>query len=265
MDQVIQTAYLLAAIFFICGLKSLSTPETASRGLRLSQAGMLIAIVATLLHYGVVDYDLIAFGVAIGAVLGIVMAIKTRMPDSLHGVALLNGFGGLASVLVGAAEFFRSQANLSPYPMAFIAGTLFIGVMTASGSAGVFFKRGGPRRFPFQHGLSLFFFVAAAVLMGYLAFAPSATSAFFALCVVSFMLGVLIVMPVSVEDRPVVISLLNAFSGVAAAASGFVLNNNILIMTGALAGSAGMMLCQSMCGAEGRSLANVLFGGFRKI
>ncbi len=270
MDQLIQFSYLLASVSFILGLKFLSSPETAPRGMLLSQGGMFIAVVATLLNYGVVSYGMILSGVIIGAALGAVMATKIKMTDMPQMVALLNGFGGLASALVGAAEFFRSQSNLTAYPMITIALTILIGMVTLTGSLVAFAKlqelmKGAPIIFPFQHGLNFLFFISTLALIGYLAFMPAATPAFWALVAISSLLGILVVIPIGGGDMPVVISLLNSYSGMAAAASGFILNNNVLIISGSLVGSAGIILSQLMCKAMNRSLTNVLFGGFGQV
>ncbi len=270
MDQIIQLAYLLAAISFILGLKFLSSPETAAHGMLLSQGGMFIAIVATLLYNGVVSYGLILGGIVVGSAVGAIMATKLQMTDMPQMVALLNGFGGLASALVAGAEFFRSQANLTPYPMVTIALTLLIGLVTLTGSLVAFAKlqelmRGAPIIFPFQHGMNLLFFLATLGLIASLAITPTATPVFWALIVIASILGVLVVIPIGGGDMPVVISLLNSYSGMAAAASGFILNNNVLIISGSLVGSAGIILSQLMCKAMNRSLTNVLFAGFGQV
>ena len=267
MDQIIEIAYLLAASSFILGLKFLSSPETASRGMLLSQGGMFIAVVGTLLNQGVVSYGMILAGIVIGAGIGAVLATKIEMTAMPQMVALLNGFGGLSSALVGGAEFFRTQANLTLYGMVTIGLTVLIGMVTLTGSLIAFAKlqnlmKGAPIVFPFQNGLNLVLFLAAVGLFVYLSFVPSGTPAFWALTGLSAVLGVLVVIPIGGGDMPVVISLLNSYSGIAAAASGFILSNNVLIISGSLVGSAGIILSQLMCKAMNRSLTNVLFGAF---
>lgn len=267
MDQIIQIAYLLAASSFILGLKFLSSPESASRGMLLSQGGMFIAVVATLLNYGVVGYGLILSGIVVGSAIGAVMAIKIQMTAMPQMVALLNGFGGLSSALVGGAEYLRSQPNLNPQAMLTIALTVLIGMVTLTGSLVAFAKlqewmRSGPLLFPFQQGLNLMFFLVSLGLFAYLTVAPGVTPAFWVLVGLASILGILVVIPIGGGDMPVVISLLNSYSGMAAAASGFVLSNTVLIISGALVGSAGIILSQLMCKAMNRSLSNVLFGGF---
>jgi len=267
MDQIIQIAYLLAASSFILGLKFLSSPETAPRGILLSQGGMLIAVVATLLNYGIVNYGLILSGILIGAAIGSVMATKVRMTEMPQMVALLNGFGGLSSALVGGAEYLRAQPNLTPHGTITIALTVLIGMATFTGSLIAFAKlqelmRSAPIRFSFQHGLNLVLLLAAVALFAVLVFAPGRTDAFWTLAALAGVLGLLVVIPIGGGDMPVVISLLNSYSGLAAAASGFVLSNTVLIISGSLVGSAGIILSQLMCKAMNRSLANVLFGGF---
>ncbi|MFQ5597819.1 MAG: NAD(P)(+) transhydrogenase (Re/Si-specific) subunit beta [Nitrospiria bacterium] len=270
MNQVIEISYLLAASSFILGLKYLSHPDTAQRGMLLAQVGMFIAVVGTLLNHGVVSYGMILAGIAVGSAIGAVLATKIQMTAMPQMVALLNGFGGLSSALVGGAEFFRSQANLTPYPMTTIGLTVLIGMVTFTGSLIAFAKLqelmdGAPIVFPFQNGLNLVLFIVTLGLFGYLAFDPSITLAFWALIGLASILGIMVVIPIGGGDMPVVISLLNSYSGIAAAASGFILNNNVLIISGSLVGSAGIILSQLMCKAMNRSLANVLFGAFGQI
>ncbi len=267
MDQLIQIAYLLAASSFILGLKFLSSPETAPRGMLLAQGGMLVAVIATLLNYGIVSYGLILSGIVIGAAIGTLMATKVQMTDMPQMVALLNGFGGLSSALVGGAEYLRAQPNLTPQAVITIALTVLIGMATLTGSLIAFAKlqalmKSAPLLFRFQHGLNFLLFLIALGLFAVLTVAPGTSFAFWALAALAAILGFLIVIPIGGGDMPVVISLLNSYSGLAAAASGFVLSNTVLIISGSLVGSAGIILSQLMCKAMNRSLANVLFGGF---
>lgn len=236
----------------------------------LSQLGMFIAVIATLLNHSVVSYGMILVGIVIGSLIGSLLATKIQMTAMPQMVALLNGFGGLSSALVGGGEFLRSQAHLTPYPMTTIGLTVLIGMVTFTGSLIAFAKlqelmRGTPIVFPGQNALNLVFFFVALGLFGYLAFVPTMTPAFWALIVLSGILGVMVVIPIGGGDMPVVISLLNSYSGLAAAASGFILNNNVLIISGSLVGSAGIILSQLMCKAMNRSLGNVLFGAFGQI
>jgi len=270
MNQIIEIAYLLAAISFILGLKYLSSPATAPRGMVLSQGGMLIAVAATLLNHGVVSYSMILVGVVIGAAVGALMATKIQMTAMPQMVALLNGFGGLSSALVGGAEFLRSQSNLTAYPMITIGLTVLIGMVTFTGSLIAFAKLqelmdGAPIVYPLQNIMNVVLFLVTLGLFASLALNPAATPVFWALAVLSAILGVLVVIPIGGGDMPVVISLLNAYSGLAAAASGFILSNNVLIISGSLVGSAGIILSQLMCKAMNRSLSNVLFGAFGQV
>lgn len=268
--QFIEIAYLLAASLFILGLKYLSSPETALRGILLSQGGMLIAVAATLLNQGVISYGMILGGVLIGALIGAALATKITMTAIPQMVALLNGFGGLSSALVGSAEFFRSQSDMSAYGMITIGLTVLIGMLTLTGSLVAFAKlqelmSGTPIVIPFQNVFNLFFSLVTLGVFAYLVSDPSASTAFWALVFLASVLGVLVVIPIGGGDMPVVISLLNSYSGLAAAASGFILSNNVLIISGTLVGSAGIILSQLMCKAMNRSLGNVLFGAFGQV
>jgi H+-translocating NAD(P) transhydrogenase subunit beta len=272
MSTAIQFSYVLAALLFILGLKMLSSPETAVRGNFWSAVGMLIAIVATLVSQGVVDYRWIAIGMFIGASIGYTAARWVAMTAMPEMVALFNGFGGLASLLVGWAEYHTNRE-----PVTFTAVTIFlavvIGGVTFAGSLIAFAKLkeyrigslrvGMPLLFPGQHIVNILL-LAAAVAAG-LFFAlnpPEAYTVLLILVGVALVLGVMVVIPIGGADMPVVISLLNSYSGLAACAAGFVIRNNILIVAGALVGASGIILTRIMTKAMNRSLSNVLFSGF---
>jgi NAD(P) transhydrogenase subunit beta len=265
--QLIQIAYLVAAALFTLGLRNLSSPRTAPRGNRLAAVGMLIAVVATLLMQEVVSFTVILAGVVVGSAIGAVLAMRIQMTAMPQMVALLNGFGGAASVLVAAAELLRyaraAQEPTGIVPVAIVLGTL-IGGVTLTGSLIAFAKlqelmRGAPLTFPAQNVFN-FLLVAGAVGLGVLvAVTPLELPYYAGLAALALVLGVLFVIPIGGADMPVVISLLNSYSGLAACATGFVLGNSGLVISGSLVGASGLILTKIMCDAMNRSIANVLF------
>ncbi len=263
--------YLVAAICFIIGLRRLSSPATAVSGNRISAVGMLLAIVVTLLDRSIVGYNVIIAGLVVGSGLGLWMAQAVRMTAMPQMVALLNGLGGGASLLVGGAEFLKSALLGTTLPLdtsITIQLSLLIGAVTLTGSLVAFAKlqelvSGRPIVFPGLKTVNALLLLAIIVLGSWqVAHPASLTWPFYAVCVLSLVLGVLVVMPIGGADMPVVISLLNSYSGLAAAMTGFVIRNDVLIISGALVGSSGIILSQIMCKAMNRSLANVLFGAF---
>ena len=266
-----EVLYLVAAVCFIIGLKRLSSPGTAVNGNRLSAVGMLIAIVVTVFDRGIATYPVIAAGLMVGSALGLWMARTVKMTAMPQMVALLNGFGGGASLVVGGAEFLKSELigrNLGLDTSITIQLSLLIGAVTLTGSIIAFAKLqellpGKPITFPGLQALNATIFLAIVALSIYQVATPeSLLWPFYAVCALSLLLGVLLVLPIGGADMPVVISLLNSYSGIAAAMTGFVIRNDVLIISGALVGSSGIILSQIMCRAMNRSLTNVLFGAF---
>lgn len=267
--NLVEIAYLIASILFIWGLKSLSSPVTARRGNFLASFGMLLAVVATLLHREIITFQWIIAGILVGSIVGIILATKIQMTAMPQMVALLNGFGGAASALVGMAEYYRQSPNINPYLMIIIGLSILIGWLTFSGSIIAFAKlqelmRGAPIVYPLQNILNGAVIFSAIALIFFLAFQPANAPLFITVAVLSLAVGVLAVLPIGGADMPVVIALLNSFSGIAAAATGFVVSNSILIISGSLVGSSGTILAYLMCVAMNRSLFNVLFGAFGK-
>jgi len=265
-----QLAYLLAAVLFIVGLKRLSHPATARRGNTISAIGMLIAIVTTLLDQQILSVELIVLGGVLGSGAGLWMARAVPMTAMPQMVGILNGFGGGASLLVAAAEWHRLVQTSEQLPVD-IAVTIYastlIGAVTFSGSmiAAAKLQELVPGRavvFPGQHPINLMLVVALLAAGIYLTVGPDHPELFLALNAGALLLGILLVIPIGGADMPVVISLLNSYSGLAAASTGFVIRNPGLIITGALVGASGIILTQIMCKAMNRSLLNVLFGGF---
>ncbi|MGH7700067.1 MAG: NAD(P)(+) transhydrogenase (Re/Si-specific) subunit beta, partial [Gemmatimonadales bacterium] len=264
-----QLAYLAAAVCFIVGLKRLAHPATARGGNVISSVGMLVAIVTTLLDAQVVGYRHIALGAVVGSGLGLWMARAVRMTAMPQMVGILNGFGGGASLLVAAAEWDRLVAAggrlpvdtaVTIYASTLIGSVTFSGSMVAAGKLQELIS-GRPVRFFGQHVLNLVLFVGLLAAATYLTVGPDHPELFLALNAAALLLGVLLVIPIGGADMPVVISLLNSYSGLAAASTGFVIRNPGLIITGALVGASGLILTRIMCKAMNRSLANVLFGG----
>ncbi|MBD2019658.1 NAD(P)(+) transhydrogenase (Re/Si-specific) subunit beta [Leptolyngbya sp. FACHB-36] len=266
----IQLSYLVASALFIVGLKQLGSPATARQGNVVAAIGMLIAVVATLLDRQVLNYEMIAVGIAIGSALGAVMAYKVDMTAMPQMVGLLNGFGGAASALVAVGEFWRVIHSTGAVPLdesITIILSVLIGGVTFTGSLLAFAKLqelvpGAPITFPLQQLVNLALVLAFFVGSGFLVANPNDPTTFLALVGISLVLGVLFVLPIGGADTPVVISLLNSFSGLAASAAGFVLMNNMLIIAGALVGASGIILTELMCRAMNRTLANVLFSAF---
>jgi NAD(P) transhydrogenase subunit beta len=268
---IVELSYLVAAALFIVGLKRLGSPATARQGNRLSAVGMLIAVLITLFDRAILSYEVIIAGLVVGTALGVWMARAVKMTSMPQMVALLNGFGGGASLLVGGAEFLKAElagVQLPADTSITIQLSVLIGAVTLTGSFVAFAKlqelmTGRPLTFPLQKAVNALVFAAIVLLAIYQVVTPEPLLwPFYATVALSLLLGVLLVIPIGGADMPVVIALLNSYSGIAAAMTGFVINNHVLIISGALVGSSGIILSQIMCKAMNRSLANVLFGAF---
>lgn len=276
IESLITLAYMAAAVCFIFGLKMMSSPHTAVRGNRISAVGMLIAIVVTLLDKQITTFTWIAVGLIIGSVIGAVTAIRVPMTSMPGFVAFFNGTGGLASMLVGCIEYIREagtyaqdyQEKFVPLLATYLA--ILIGAVTFTGSMIAYAKleekmNSRPILFRGQQIVNSLL-LAVLILLGIVFVGwPDASFtfwAFLALCLASGVLGILATIPIGGADMPVVISLLNSYSGLAGAAAGFVLSNTVLIVAGSLVGASGIILTAIMCKAMNRSLTNVLFSGF---
>jgi NAD(P) transhydrogenase subunit beta len=272
MTALINLAYIVAAVLFIFGLKMLGSARTAPRGNALSALGMLVAVVATLLARDVVSYGLIIAGVVLGSTIGAVAAQRVKMTAMPEMVALFNGFGGLASLLVGWSEyhhnFFKEPELMTGFTMAATYLAVIIGGLTFTGSMVAYAKlaekiTGKPILFNAQKPVNAGLLAAAVLVLVIGSIAPATTYPLFLIAIlIALALGILAVIPIGGADMPVVISLLNSYSGIAASAAGFVIMNNVLIVAGCLVGASGIILTQIMCKAMNRSLANVLFSGF---
>ena len=271
MDSVfIDLTYLAASILFILGIKGLTHPRTAVRGNLLGATGMLLAVVATLadrqvLGAGTQGLGLILVGVLLGSAIGVTVALKIQMTAMPQMVALLNAFGGGASALIAGAVLAEAGAQTLHTAVATVASGI-IGSVTFWGSLVAFDKLQGlllpdnPVHFPGQQVVNALLGVTALGLGVWVVSDPSHLTAFGLLVAVSSVLGILLTIPIGGADMPVAIALLNSYSGLAAASTGFVLNNNILIITGSLVGASGFILTTIMCKAMNRSLLNVLMG-----
>ncbi|HIA94255.1 MAG TPA: NAD(P)(+) transhydrogenase (Re/Si-specific) subunit beta [Candidatus Marinimicrobia bacterium] len=264
MEKFANIFYVLASVLFILGIKKLSHPKTARNGNFLAAVGMFIAIVATLVSYGKIDFQLIATGMIIGAIIGATFAIKVEMTQMPQMVAIFNGFGGGASALVAAAEFLKT-GEITTFTLGTIVLSVFVGTLTFTGSFIAFgklqgFVSGQPVVFPGQQMINAIFAIGMLGIGYMVVQSPSEMNFFYAVVVISAMMGITLTIPIGGADMPVVISLLNSYSGIAAAATGFVLMNNGLIIAGALVGASGMILTNIMCKGMNRSLTNVIFG-----
>jgi NAD(P) transhydrogenase subunit beta len=279
-STVVPVIYLLSTILFIFGIKRLSKVKTARRGNALAGLGMLLAIVGALLELGVVDYRWIAGGMVIGTVIGLAFAIRVQMTSMPEMVALFNGFGGIASALVATSVYWDVVVQRAPAGTVYEAlGTdaaitvmlsILIGGITFTGSLIALLKlqgklkKGQPILLPVRHFITFGLLVGSFIFGGLAvaAAAPDSVVWMLSLGGASLILGILLTIPIGGADMPVVVSLLNSYSGVAASMAGFVVGNPVLIIAGAMVGAAGLILTQIMCVAMNRSLVNVLVGGF---
>lgn len=264
MDMLIQFAYVVSAALFIFGLKQLGSPATARRGNMISSIGMLLAIVAALLDQGIVEYQFILIGFAIGGAIGAAAARMVQMTSMPEMVALFNGSGGMASLLVGWAAL---TPNAGTFTLVTIILSILIGGMTFTGSLiayGKLSEKISSAAVLFSGQQIVNSLIVLGILGSAVLFCLDPTNTFWLFVVIglSLVFGVMAVIPIGGADMPVVISLLNSYSGLAACAAGFAVDNNILIVAGSLVGASGIILTQIMCKAMNRSLSNVLFSGF---
>jgi NAD(P) transhydrogenase subunit beta len=266
-NYFIEFSYLAASILFILGLKGMSHPETARRGMHLAELGMLMAVIGTLLHKEIVSYEWIIAGLLIGSTIGAFMAIWVPMTAMPQRTALSHAFGALAAALVGIAEYYTHGAGLGQFKMGAIGLEVMLGALTTTGSLLAFAKlqglvRGTPLTYKGQNVFNMTLLAATLGCFVYLIIVPTAMPFFYVMVGLAFVFGLLLVMPIGAADMPVVMSLLNSYAGLAAAATGFALSNNVLIIAGTLDGFSGFILSVLMCRAMNRSMTNVLFGAF---
>ncbi len=263
----IPLAYLIASVCFILTLLFLSSPKHARLGNAIGSIGMLVAVIATLVHKDIITYAWIVPGLIVGSLVGASMAAwipMTKMPER---IALSHCFGGLAAALVGVSEYIHHGGELSRFTMGALGLEVFLGFLTFTGSLMAFgklqgFISGAPLTYKGQNYSNIVMFFAALVLLIVLVADPTKSVLFYAMGGLGLALGILFVLPIGGADMPVVISLLNSYAGLAAAATGFALGNYVLIIAGALDGTSGFLLSLKMSAAMNRSFSNVLFGAF---
>ncbi len=270
MKTIIVLAYLLSSVLFILGLKNLSSPKTARRGNLFAMIAMLIAIIATLIKNEIVDFTFIITGLIIGSTIGVIIARRVSMTAMPQMVALFNGLGGGASAFVALAEYYRLTGGLTTHTIISMIISFFVGAVTLTGSLVAFGKLQGiiksaPVVFKAQRFINMLIFTLFLITGIMVVINPANSSYLLAVLAIAMILGILLVIPIGGADMPVVISSLNSCSGLAAAATGFVLSNNILIICGALVGASGMILTRIMCKAMNRSISNIIFGALGTI
>jgi len=274
-EFLIEGAYLTASVLFILGLRGLTAPDKARRGMQLAAAGMLVAVIGTLIDARIVDYKWILLGLLLGSGIGAAISIWMPMTAIPQRTAISHAFGALAATLVGISHFdYLTRilgAEVGHVEMAALGFEVMFGSLTITGSLMAFGKLqellpGAPITYPFQNETNIGLFAVTALMFLYLVLAPTAwgghTTVFYLMVLAGLAVGVLIVIPIGGADMPVVISLMNSYAGLAASAMGFALGNNLLIIAGALDGASGFILSILMSRAMNRSFANVLFGAF---
>jgi len=266
---VIEASYLAASVFFILGLRSLTRPDSARRGMQQAAVGMLLAVCGTLLHRDIVEFHWILAGLAIGGAIGWPMGMWVPMTAMPQRIAASHMFGAVAATLVGIAEFSKmgNGAFVSRPLMAALGFEVMFGSLTITGSLMAFAKLqelvpGVPVTFRGQNGVNGGLFALTVGLFGYLVYQPDSPFAFYLMVALGLTIGVSLVLPIGGADMPVVISLLNSYAGLASSATGFAIGNNVLIIAGALDGASGFILSMAMSRAMNRSFGNVLFGAF---
>ncbi len=268
-QHIIELIYLIASALFILALKWMNTPATARRGILAGEIGMVLAIGGTLLQHGIVDYKWIAVALVIGSGIGVPLGLvqMTAVPQR---TALSHAFGAFCVTLVGTAEFYLRTPNVQPFMMSVLCCEVILGGLTVTGSlmAAGKLQEVLPQRpitYKGQNLVNLVLFVVAVGIAAYLVHNPGATHLYPVMVGIALVFGVMLVIPIGGADMPTVISLLNSYAGLSAAAMGFVLNNKLLIIAGALDGSSGFILSVIMSKAMNRSFTNVLFGAFGQV
>ncbi len=265
--NIIDFVYLISAVLFMLGIKNLSSPATAKLGNKMSMTGMAVAIVATLASPDMFGFTMIVIAIAIGAAIGGYAAVKVEMTAMPEMVALFNGCGGAASALVAMAEFHGQTGHFAGFSLVTLLLSIIIGALTFTGSVIAYTKLQGiistrPITYPFQQVVNAAIVILTIFLAWTVYHNPGNLFAFYLIILLSLGLGILAVIPIGGADMPVIVSLLNSYSGLAVSMTGFALNNNALIIVGSLVGASGLFLTKIMCDAMNRSLANVLFGAF---
>ena len=266
-EYFIASSYLIASLLFIYGLRCLTHPDTARRGMHAAELGMLLAIIGTLLHKEIIRYDWIIAGLIIGGAIGATISYWVPMTALPQRTALSHAFGALAASLVGIAEYYTHHVELGGFKMTAISFEVLLGSLTTTGSLVACAKLqgllpGAPMTFKGQKLFNAALIAVTVALFFYLIFHPTAGWAFYLMMTLAFVFGVMFVLPIGSADMPVVMALLNSYAGLAATATGFAIDNNVLIIAGTLDGFSGFILSVVMCKAMNRSITNVLFGAF---
>jgi len=271
-ENLTQLSYVIAAVLFILGLRSLTRPDKARQGMQLAAIGMLVAVCGTLIHHEIVDYRWIAGGLVLGAIIGYPLGMWVPTTALPQRIAMSLSFGALAAVLVGVSEYYNALHGtagvvLDVPHMAALGFEVLLGSLTVTGALVAFGKLqevlpSRPLTFPGQNFANGLLLLIAFTLLVLVVVDPTRTSAFYGMIALAALLGVLMVIPIGGADMPVVVALLNSYCGLAAAATGFALGNSILIICGALDGASGFLLSILMSKAMNRSFSNVLFGAF---
>jgi len=268
-EHIIEVIYLIASILFILSLKWMSSPVSARRGILAGEIGMLLAIAGTLLHRGIVDYTWIAIALVLGTMIGVPLG-RVAMTAVPQRTALSHAFGALCVTLVGTAEYYLRAPDVSRLMMSVLGMEVILGGLTFTGSlmAAGKLQEVLPQRpitYKGQNLVNLLLLLVAIGVAGYLVMHPEARFLFPVMVTIALIFGVLLIIPIGGADMPTVISLLNSYAGLSAAAMGFVLNSKLLIIAGALDGSSGFILSVIMSKAMNRSFTNVLFGAFGQV
>ena len=263
-------SYIVASVLFILGLRGLSHPESARRGMHLAEVGMLLAIIGTLVNREIVSYEWILVGLVIGCAIGLPMGLMVPMTAMPQRTALSHAFGALAASLVGISEYYLHGAGLGPIKMPALSFEVLLGSLTTTGSLVACAKLqgilpGAPLTYKGQNIFNLSLLAITVLCLILLLVFPGHAELFNLMLFLSFVFGVLLVLPIGAADMPVVIALLNAYAGLASAATGMVIGNNVLIIAGMLDGGSGFILSIVMCKAMNRSITNVLFGAFGSV
>jgi NAD(P) transhydrogenase subunit beta len=266
-ELLIQAAYQAASVLFILALRGLSSPTTARRGMLYAELGMLLAVIGTLLNHQIVRFEWIVVGLALGSAIGGPIGIFVPMTAVPQRIAVSHMFGALAATLVGVSEYYLNGPLLDPSKMLALGFEVMFGALTITASFMAFgklqgFIAGRPITFRFQNPFDLSLFAVTFGIFIYMVTIGRSAELFYAMLGMSLLIGVLLVLPIGGADMPVVVSLLNSYAGLAAAATGFVIGNNVLIVAGALDGASGFLLSILMSRAMNRSFANILFGAF---
>ena len=265
INYPLEITYIIASVLFILGLKGLGHPATARRGMHYAEIGMLMAVIGTLLGQNIVTWQWILIGLVIGSAIGTAMAIFMPMTAMPQRIAISHAFGALAAVLVGINEFIVKGSEITSGLMGALGFEVLFGSLTVAGSIMAFGKlqgvlRSEPMTYKGQNFVNISLFFITVGMFVYLVFFPQNSLVFGSMIALSFLIGIFIVMPIGGADMPVVLSLMNSYAGLAAAATGFAINNKVLIIAGSLDGSSGFILSIIMSKAMNRSFANVLFG-----